>query len=78
MTGMGRPKAGVSFPHDEIPHPLDATILADFIGGKRSGHRSFPSLDAEVNIGWLKERERDLIVTALRAFAKPRRRWWQS
>jgi hypothetical protein len=49
------------------PETVAACALADKIAEKKSGHRSFPSLDAEVNLGWVTEVERDLIVKVLRA-----------
>lgn len=49
------------------PETVARCTLADKIAGKKAGHRAFPSLDAEVNIGWVTEAERDQIVAALRA-----------
>lgn len=40
--------------------------LAQRLADKKAGVRGFPSLDKEVNLGYVTEEERDLIVVALR------------
>ena len=54
------------------PRTGEAAALADKIEAKKAGHRTFPSLAAVVNIGWIQETERDMIVAALRLYAQSR------
>jgi hypothetical protein len=44
----------------------DRENLADRLASKKAGARGHPSLDNEVNLGWVTEQERDLIVATLR------------
>lgn len=60
---------GAAVAEDELPSPrVDPLALAGRLAEKKAGHRAFPSLNQEVNIGWLTAVERDCIVAALRCY----------
>lgn len=44
----------------------DREILAERLASKKAGVRGYPSLDNEVNLGYVTEQERNLLVTLLR------------